>query len=98
MSEKEQPGSYDVLVRVISQEGYCEAGHVVGDEVLFDGLYVQGKLCISALYSMLPKVYALRYGSQFPWAVDDPDVCTHACPDAKNPVVFELRRLREEEE
>jgi uncharacterized repeat protein (TIGR04076 family) len=26
----------------------------------------------------------------------DPDTVTVACPDAKNPLVFELRRIREE--
>jgi len=34
------------------------------------------------------------YGGAFPWE-SDPDVARAACPDADNPVVFELRRLRE---
>jgi uncharacterized repeat protein (TIGR04076 family) len=81
-----------VVVQVISQEGHCTAGHRAGDRVVFDGLHVRGKLCIHALYSMLPKVFALRYGAEFPW-LQDRDVATHACPDAFNPVVFELRRV-----
>lgn len=81
-----------IVVRVIRQEGHCGAGHQVGDEVVFDGMIVQGKICIHALYSLLPKVFAMRYGAQFPW-LEDPDVATHACPDAWNPVVFEVRRL-----
>ena len=36
----------------------------------------------------------MRYGANFPW-LDDKDVTTHACPDAYNPVVFEIRRVRE---
>jgi uncharacterized repeat protein (TIGR04076 family) len=88
-----QTGEFDILVRVISQKGICAAGHKVGDEVLFDGMSVQGRICMSALYSMLPKVFAMRYGAHFPW-LEDPDVATHACPDAENPVVFEIRRLR----
>jgi uncharacterized repeat protein (TIGR04076 family) len=85
--------AFTIVARVIRQEGLCEAGHQMGDEVVFDGQTVQGKICLSALYSLLPKVFAMRYGAHFPW-LDDPDVATHACPDAWNPVVFEIRRLR----
>jgi uncharacterized repeat protein (TIGR04076 family) len=85
---------FPILARVIRQEGHCNAGHQVGDEVLFDGHTVQGEVCIHALYSFLPKVFAMRYGAEFPW-LEDQDVATHACPDAWNPVVFELRRVRE---
>jgi len=84
-----------VIVQVISQEGHCAAGHCTGDQVILDGLHVRGKLCIHALYSMLPKVFAFRYGAEFPW-LQDKDVATHACPDAFNPVVFEIRRLRDD--
>ena len=85
---------YTIVARVIRQEGHCNADHRVGDEVLFDGQTVQGEVCIHALYSFLPKVFAMRYGVEFPW-LEDQDVATHACPDAWNPVVFELRRVRE---
>jgi uncharacterized repeat protein (TIGR04076 family) len=87
-------GGYKIIVRVIKQEGHCVAGHRVGDEVVFEGQTIQGKICIHALYSFLPKVFALRYGANFPW-VDDLDVATHACPDAWNPVVFEIERIRD---
>lgn len=88
-----QSQEFHVVAKVIRQQGTCAAGHKVGDEVLFDGMTVQGRICMSALYSMLPKVFAMRYGAHFPW-LSDPDVATHACPDAQNPVVFEIRRLR----
>jgi uncharacterized repeat protein (TIGR04076 family) len=93
MSEACDQTEFTVIARVISQQGTCAAGHCVGDEVVFDGMTVQGKICISALYSFLPKVFALRYGANFPW-LEDRDVSTHACPDAWNPVVFEIRRVR----
>ena len=93
MSELEK-NVYKVAVKVIKQEGHCAACHQVGDEVIFDGMTVQGKLCIHAMYSLLPKVFAMRYDAQFPW-LQDPDVATHACPDAWNPVVFEVRRMRD---
>jgi uncharacterized repeat protein (TIGR04076 family) len=42
----------------VKQEGNCAAGHKVGAEVLFTGVEVKGKICISAMYSMIPKIYA----------------------------------------
>ena len=85
---------FPVQVRVASVEGYCAAGHQVGDQVIFDGQTVQGRVCIDALSSFLPKVFALRYGAEFPWAADR-DMDLHACPDPTNSVVFEIWRLRE---
>jgi uncharacterized repeat protein (TIGR04076 family) len=80
-----------VTAKVISQKGSCGIGHKVGDEIIFTEDGVNGKICIHALYSFLPKVFAMMFDSQFPW-LDDPDVSTSACPDAYNPVVFEISR------
>ena len=66
-------------------------GHKVGDEITITEEGVQGKICIHALYSFLPKVFAMMYDSRFPW-LEDPDLSTSACPDACNPVVFEISR------
>jgi uncharacterized repeat protein (TIGR04076 family) len=81
-----EDGGYRVEVKVISQQGTCHFGHQVE---------IQGRICLSALYSFLPKVFAMRYGADFPWLKDNKDVSTHACPDAYNPVVFEIRRIRD---
>ncbi len=96
MSEQQQStdSGYTMIAKVIKQEGHCAAGHQVGDEVVFDGETIQGKICLHALYSFLPKVFAMRYGAEFPW-LENPDASTHACPDAYNPVVFEIRRVKE---
>ena len=82
-----------VYAKVISQKGSCGIGHKVGDEIIFTEDGVEGKICIHALYSFLPKVFAMMFDSQFPW-LDDPDVSTSACPDAYNPVVFEISRKK----
>ena len=87
--------SWNILVRVVKQEGSCAAGQKVGDEVLFTGEEMKGKLCISAMYSMIPKVYAMMYNARFPW-LKDQCVATHACPDGFNPVMFELIRTNPE--
>ncbi len=82
-----------LTAKVISQKGSCGIGHKVGDEIIFTEDGVKGKICIHALYSFLPKVFAMMFDSQFPW-LDDPDVSTSACPDAYNPVVFEISRKK----
>jgi len=98
MSNKEciRKQSWQILCRVVKQEGTCAAGHKIGDEVLFTGYEMKGKLCISALYSMIPKVYAMMYNARFPW-LKNQCVATHACPDGFNPVMFELERVSPDE-
>jgi uncharacterized repeat protein (TIGR04076 family) len=87
---------WQILGRVIIQEGECPF-HKVGDEVIFTGSEVKGTICMSALYSMIAKVYAMTYNAYFPW-VEDQCVATHACPDHLNPVVFELTRIPRDNE
>ena len=82
-----------VKVSVVSQKGTCAAEHKVGDQWVINGKTPEG-ICLSAFYALLPNLRVLRYGGSFPWATAL-DVTTVACPDAANPVVFELRRLRE---
>jgi uncharacterized repeat protein (TIGR04076 family) len=82
-----------IEVTVINQKGKCAFGHKVGDKIIFDGKSVKGDICYSALTVLLPKIYAMRYGVEFPWS-QNKDVVSNACPDADNPVVFKIRRVR----
>jgi len=83
-----------VRVKVVSQRGHCQAGHRPGDEAVFDweNHTIEGRLCLHALYSVLPKVYAMAMGGEVAFARDEEGgrVARHACPDAANPVVLEL--------
>lgn len=83
---------YDVAVKVVSQEGTCAAEHKVEDEWVIKNKTPEG-ICLSAFSALYPFAQVLMFGGSFPWETD-PDVSTVACPDAKNPIVFELRRLR----
>jgi uncharacterized repeat protein (TIGR04076 family) len=83
-----------IEVKVASIKGTCGAGYKVGDIAKITEQGVEGKICIHALYSMLPAAFAMMYGARFPW-LSDPDRKTHACPDAANPVVFEITRVWE---
>jgi uncharacterized repeat protein (TIGR04076 family) len=80
----------EIIARVISQQGTCEAGHKVGDEFVIGQKTTEG-LCSWALCSIFPFAEVLQFGGAFPWE-KDPDKTTVACPDPVNPVVFELRR------
>jgi len=80
----------DVIAKVISQKGTCGAKHKVGDEYTI-GPMTTPNMCSSAYCTLYPSARVLRFGGSFPWD-KDPNRTTIACPDAENPVVFELKR------
>lgn len=80
-----------VIVTVVSQKGACSAGHKVGDQVVYEGLYLRGYLCPSAFAGLYRYMYAMRFGVKFPFGDMEKGTIRIACPDADNPVVFELR-------
>jgi uncharacterized repeat protein (TIGR04076 family) len=81
-----------VKIKVLSIKGTC-GQHKTGDTATITEGGVEGHICIHALYSMLPAAFAMLYDVKFPW-LQNPDVKTHACPDAANPVVFEIAKVR----
>lgn len=83
-----------IEVKVKNVKGTCGI-HKVGDSARISEQGVEGKICIHALYSLLPAAFAMLYEARFPWLTANPDQKTHACPDAANPVVFEITRVRE---
>ena len=84
--------TYDVVAKVISQKGTCNAEHKVGDEFII-GFKTPAGMCGSAYAAIFPAFRVLRFGGSFPYS-SDPEAVTVACPDAENPLVFELRRVR----
>ena len=80
----------DVIARVISQKGSCEAHHKVGDEFII-GQQTPCGLCSWAFYSLFPFAQVLQFDGSFPWEQNE-NKTTVACPDPTNPVTFELRR------
>jgi uncharacterized repeat protein (TIGR04076 family) len=84
---------YNVEVTVKKVSGVCHFGCKVGDQIHFDGRSVKGDICYSALMAILPKVYAMMYGAEFPWAKNK-DIIKNVCPDPENPVLFEIKRIR----
>jgi len=86
------PVPYDVEVIVKSIQGRCDYPHKIGDAIYFDGKTIRGNICYTALMALLPKIYALRFGAEFPWAGD---ALTSACSGGDNRVIFEIKRIRE---
>ncbi len=88
---------YSIAIKVISQQGYCLAGHKVGDEWLIE--YKENKwktpaegICPSGFNSLYPNLRVLEFGGVMSEAA--PDILQATCPDSRNPVIFELRRIR----
>ena len=81
-----------VKLRVISQKGISHLNHKPGDEIIISENGIEGKICLHALYSIFPKAFAILYGAEFPWFNNNKKP-KHACPDGKNPVIFELERI-----
>jgi len=82
----------EIIAKIISQKGTCETGHKAGDEFIIGATTPEG-MCSWAFYTLFPFAEVLRFGGAFPWE-KDPDKAIAACPDADNPVVFELRRIK----
>lgn len=81
-----------VEVTVKSVKGKCNFGHKVGDKIVFNGRTVEGPIWISALSVVMPDVYAVWFGAEFPWEKEK-NIGHCPCPDPENPVVFEIRRI-----
>ena len=86
-----QMAKNQVIARVISQKGSCVACHHLGQEIILEDT-TSKDMCSWAFHGIFPFYCVLKYGGSFPWEKDH-NICTIACPDPDNPVVFELRRI-----
>ena len=68
--------------------GECPLGLRQGQSWTVADGFVPGGMCATAWNSIQPYVVALRYGGTFPWS--DTKEIAACCPDAANPVVFQL--------
>ena len=91
-----------VILRIISVKGTCAAKHREGQEFDLSKDFSlgysgdSGVLCPSAFYATYPSWRVLRHGGEFPWE-EDKDKTYVACPDPMNPVLIELRRVKDQE-
>jgi len=95
MNAVRKRGKIKRIVVTVKKVNGCKV-HRPGDKVVFEcvdesRVYVHGTICLGALTSLMPKVYAFHNNARFRWA-DEDDVVVHACPDPETPVVFEVKR------
>ena len=84
--------TYNVKIKVVSQQNICRREHKVGDEwVIKEDLTPKG-LCLGAFGAMWPYVRMLMFGASSPFS-DGADTLKMLCPDPRNPVVFEIKRI-----
>ena len=89
-----------VILKIVSVKGTCAAGHRVGQEFDLSKDFLLGlsgdprAICPAAFHAVFPSWRVLRHGGEYPWE-EDRDKTTIACPDPFNPVVMELRRIKE---
>lgn len=89
---------YDVNIKLKSIGGTCPGQHKVGDEWVMKGaedLWRTPNMCFFAFSAMYPSVLMLMYGGSFPWEPDS-EVVLVPCPDSRNDVVFELKRIEQD--
>lgn len=85
---------HDIRIKVLSQEGTCAAQHKVGDEWIISGHNMPAGLCPIAFNACFPHVRTLQRGGGYPW-LRNKDAGRTICTDPKNPVAFEIRRIKD---
>ena len=92
-------GPFKVVMKIHSVKGICEAKHHEGQEFDLSGEVTLGLtgspkgICPVLYYAIFPNFRVLRFGGAFPW--EEEGVAHVACPDPFNPVVAQLRRVKE---
>ena len=78
----------EIRVRIVGRKGHCSAGLEVGDEWIVGDKTPLG-ICNAAYISIYPYLRVLRRGGTNKHHLG-PKITRVVCPDAWNPVVFEL--------
>ena len=82
---------FDVKVKVIYQKGHCVSGHKVGDEWIV-GTETPGGICNAAYATLFPHIRVFQRDGQYAYPKGS-EVARFACPDAWNPIIFELSKV-----
>ncbi len=85
---------YEIKATVVEQKGTCVAGHKVGDEIDLNDIHAP-KICRPLLNALEAQAMVLKYGGDMPW-LKDKDTARVACPDPENPVIVEIKRVKQE--
>jgi len=93
MPRRKSPGLPSVIqVTLISAEGKCPNGHKVGDTWIINRKTPEPGMCLVAFHDLFNPIRVLECGGSIPM-YSDPDSYQTSCPDIRNKLVFEIRRL-----
>jgi len=84
---------YDIILTVKEVKGHCDAGHKVGDTIEWRGSGMKGHICPDLLHTLYPLAFAMKLGANLAF-LRDKDRFDQRCPDPKNRVVIEVRRVK----
>lgn len=86
------PGlGYKVVATIIEAEGYCNAGHRVGDTFEICCHNPNG-LCGCFFHDIFPALQTFQFGGNLPWW--EGDTIQLRCPDPTNTVSLKLQRSK----
>jgi uncharacterized repeat protein (TIGR04076 family) len=95
MSQQQNPTAPSkVKIELISVEGTCPNGHKVGDTWIINRKSPEPGICLAALFNLFNPIRILESGGSYPMNAD-PDSYQTCCPDIRNKLVFDVRRMKE---
>jgi uncharacterized repeat protein (TIGR04076 family) len=83
---------HKIQLEVIAAEGKCPNGHKVGDTWDIVRKTPDPGICLAAFCNLITPIRILETGGSYPM-YPDPDSYQIYCPDIKNKLLFEIRRL-----
>ena len=84
---------YRIIIRAIKSKAQCPV-YKVGDIITYENEELLGKICPTAFAALWPIIYAMRFDATFPWCdAQHCDTVYFQCPDVKDTVEFEIKRL-----
>jgi len=98
-SEQRRPVQrpHKIQIKIIGKEGSgnCPNGHKVGDVFIVNRKSPTPPLCLAALFNLMNPIRIFEGGGSYPH-YPDPDSYQILCPDIRQRMLFEVRRLPEE--
>ncbi|WP_455368180.1 TIGR04076 family protein [[Eubacterium] cellulosolvens] len=87
---------YKVVVTLKEIKGTC-AANKIGDKIEVIGDHIKGDLCSMALHAIYPYIFAFQHGANL-WWLDNKDEILACCTDPANLAIFEIKRVKMEEQ
>jgi uncharacterized repeat protein (TIGR04076 family) len=93
MPKQKRPGlPSKIQVTLISADGTCPNGHKVGDKWIINRKTPEPGICLAAFHNLFNPIRVLECGGSYPMYAD-PDSYQTCCPDIRNRLIFEIKRL-----